>query len=96
MIKWKRQSGNTLITNEEEATVEHCEAMGWEKLGVIREITEPVVPEDLKPDSHKEPLVNGQTSGEIGAGDPEPETITPPKSGPQAVKTPKKVASGKL
>ena len=96
MLRWKRPSGRTITTNEEKETVEHCESMGWEKLGVVREILEPVVPVDLKPDEHREPLVGGQTSGEIGEGDPGPEIIAPPMSGPRPVKTPKKAKSGKL
>ena len=32
MIKWKRPSGTMIETNEEKATIEHCEAQKWKRM----------------------------------------------------------------
>lgn len=32
-IRWMRESGNLIETNDEPATVEHCEAQGWKREG---------------------------------------------------------------
>jgi len=31
-IKWMRPSGREIETNDEEATIEYCESMGWERM----------------------------------------------------------------
>ncbi len=28
-IKWTKPNGNKITTNDEKATVEHCESLGW-------------------------------------------------------------------
>ena len=31
-MKWKRPSGREIETNDEPATVKHCQDMGWERM----------------------------------------------------------------
>lgn len=31
MIKWTKPNGNSIETNEEKATIEYCESLGWTK-----------------------------------------------------------------
>ena len=31
MIEWIKPNGNKITTNEEKATVEYCESLGWER-----------------------------------------------------------------
>ena len=32
MIKWKKSNGNEIETNDEVATVAHCESEGWKRI----------------------------------------------------------------
>ena len=31
-MKWTRQSGKEIETNDEQATIEHCESIGWKRI----------------------------------------------------------------
>lgn len=31
MIKWIKPNGNEIETNDEKATIEYCESLGWER-----------------------------------------------------------------
>lgn len=69
-MKWTKTNGNTIETNEEKATVDHCLSLGWEKCEEVKPIkrrasrARVVAPaiEEKKPDSFSE---NAATSGAI-------------------------------
>lgn len=45
MIKWKKPSGLEIETNDEPATVEYCESLGWKRSKGRKPQAEPVEPQ---------------------------------------------------